>query len=287
MKEKDVQKALNDSGFFAELSPAEKLHVLVEDIKLNGNVKKKNYMIWLDTTDAPQITQEERLDEVISVLEMPAPAATLQELQRLGFLKFCMGSAYYSMKVLDKKTYYKIIDNFDKCDDPDPVMRMTLFMFPFDPEHSRETLLEGQLEPETVDWMIRASSKYLDFKALKNEVSLKRFIATYGLEFYYFMDDFATILLKVTGMKNEYGRLSSRQYVDRWVRHHHPLSVEDLNVTVEDLKEIGFEEEDTGIVLQNLLEHCFKSPEDNSRERLLELAEKPNPVSRILSRFRR
>lgn len=273
---------MQDSDYFATLEPAKMLHVMIRDAIANGNCKKKNYEIFNSEKRNEQITEEEKIDEIIEVIMMAEPQEPLRILQRLGFIKFMIPRCFYSMKLMDKRTYYAIIDNFNKCDERDPAFRLNLFFFPFDPQISRETLMAANLNPDTVDWMMNIIDNYEEFKMLRSEVKLKRFITKWGLEFYYYMDEYADMILKVTGLKKEYGRYTSRSYVDRWVSKGHPLFLEDLAVTDEELLEEGnIAPGDLGEVKRFLLEHCYKRPQDNNRGMLLKTAGKFGFLDRL------
>ena len=141
MTEKNMRKALADSNYFATLPPVNMLHVLTEDIIQNGDVKKKNFDIWLEAREKwPEITQEEKMDEVINILKLARPTKALKAFQKMGFMAFCMPRCFPIKKLMDKKSYYAIIDNFDNCKNPDLSFRLNILMFPFDPKATRMTM---------------------------------------------------------------------------------------------------------------------------------------------------
>ncbi|MGI6211503.1 MAG: hypothetical protein ACOYJJ_02840 [Anaerovoracaceae bacterium] len=273
MKEKEIRKAMNDSDYFKTLEPAEMLHVLVRDVVLHGDCKKKNFEIFNAENRVKEITQEQKTDELVDVIMLAKPQQPLRDLQRMGFIRFLIDRCFYSMKMFDKRTYYAMIDNFDKLEQRDPAFRVNFFFFPFDPKISYETFQESNFDPDTSKWMFDIIDNYEEFKLLRSEVKLKRFITKWGLEFYYYMDEYADAVLNVTGLKKDFGRYTSRSYVDRWVSKGHPLFVKDLKVTDEELIAAGVPEPELTDTKKILLEHCYTHPSDNNRGMLIKVAQ--------------
>lgn len=274
MSEKDIAKAMNDSGFFKTLPPANMLDVLVKDIMANGDVKKKNFETWLECKDKwDEITQEERMDEIISVLEQERPSKTLRGMQKIGFMRFCLPECFPIKKVMDKRAYYAIIDNFDNCFDDDPVLRLNLLMFPFDPRDTRKTFEDSNLDPDTIEWMMDAIENSLDFMQVGHMKQLKRLICDYSLDFYYYLNHYADVIFKVTHL-NDYRRQPTIDVVRGLIKRGDPLEIADLDITKEDLKEDGFEtEEEQQACLELLMEHCLVKPKDNIKVILLREAD--------------
>jgi hypothetical protein len=134
MTEKSIHKALVDSEYFTTLTPGEMMHVLITDIMTRGDVKKKDFEHWMTQQEHwAEISEEDRMDEILRILEDKAPTAALQSMQRTGFMAFCLPKCFPIRKLMDKKTYYNIIDNFDslKIRLDDPGFRLAMLMFSF------------------------------------------------------------------------------------------------------------------------------------------------------------
>ncbi len=117
LSEKKISRALQDTEFFKTLEPAEMMYVLVSDIILRGDVKKSNFEYWLTQEERwPEISAEDRMDQVLRVLEDESPSAALQAFQKVGFMRFCMPRCFPIRKLMDKKTFYSIIDNFNQLE---------------------------------------------------------------------------------------------------------------------------------------------------------------------------
>jgi hypothetical protein len=270
MTEKNIRKALADSKYFATLPPANMLHILVEDMIQNGDVKKKNFDIWLEARDRwPEITQEERMDEVIAVLELAKPTKALQAFQKMGFMAFCMPKCFPIKKLMDKKSYYAIIDHFDNCKNTDLAFRLNILMFPFDPKHTRMTLMESNLDPDTVEWMMQTIENYMDYLQVKQLTALKKFLKDFGKEFYYYMDDYAQAIFDITRF-DEFRRPNSRAAVNTMIKRGDPFEPEDLDITRQELIDAGAENEDeVDALIDMLLDYCLKKPDNNIKPLLL------------------
>lgn len=268
--ENQITEALKDTEIFKALTPAQKLHVLFQDVIRNGSVKKKNYNDWLLTPDkSSKISQEEKLDEILDVLQMEEPARTLVILDRMNFIQFCLPKCFPLIR--GKKVYDAILQNFDECREQDLSFRTNVFFFPFDTKDSRETMLEANFDPDTVDWMIQTIEKHPPFLQIKSVERLKLFLHEFGTEFYYYMNTYAQVIFEMTKMR-EFVRLDSVQVVDLIIRRGDPLQVEDLKISSEELQEGGIKEKDISNTMELLLQHCFKKPEDNNPETLLRYA---------------
>ena len=274
MSDKEIAKAMNDTGYFKTLPLANMMDVLIQDIIANGDVKKKNFETWLEHKDRwDEITQEERMDEIIKVLEVDKPSKALRGMQKIGFTAFCLPQCFPIRKVMDKKAYYAIIDNFDKCNDDDVVVRLNLLMFPFDPKHTRKTFEDSNLDPDTIEWMMDTIENILDFLQVGHMKQLKRLICDYGLDFYYYINNYADNVFKMTA-SNDYRRQPTLEVVQGLLRRGDPLEIKDLDITKEDLKADGFEtEEEQDAALMLLMDHCLNKPEDNIKVVLLKLAD--------------
>lgn len=270
MTENELLKAMDDSEYFHTLTPAQKLHTLIQDVMRNGSVKKKNYNDWLKTPDKSEsISQEEKLDEILDVLQMEQPGRTLVLLDRMNFMQFCLPKCFPLIR--GKRTYSAILRNFDACTQTDLSYRVNVFFFPFDTIYSKQTMLEANFDPETVDWMIRAIEKHPEFIQIKSVERLKEFLNRNGIEFYYYINEFATSIFEITMMR-EFSRLDTKQVVDIIINRGDPLFLRDLKISKEDLLEAGIKEADIENTMNLLMEHCLKKPADNTREQLLKYA---------------
>jgi hypothetical protein len=270
MTEKNIRKALADSKYFATLPPANMMHVLVEDIIQNGDVKKKNFEIWLDARETwTQISQEEKMDEVIEILKLAKPTKALQAFQKMGFMAFCMPKCFPIKKLMDKKSFYAIIDHFDNCKNTDLSFRLNVLMFPFDPKGTRATMVESNLDPETVDWMMQTIENYMDYLQVKQLTALKKFLKDFGKEFYYYMDDYAQAIFDITRF-DEFRRPDSRTAVNAMIKRGDPFEPEDLDITRQDLIDAGAESDaEVEALTDMLLDYCLKKPDNNIKPLLL------------------
>jgi len=64
----------------------------------------------------------------------------------------------------------------------------------------------------------------------------------------------------------------ARRAAEDILQRRQPVTVAQLNISGDDLRETGLEGKDIGDALQSLLEHCLEHPEDNTASRLKELA---------------
>lgn len=269
MSEKLLNKALRDSKVFSELSPREMMHVLITDIITRGDVKKVDFDTWIAQKDSwSEISQEERMDEVLRVLEQESPSSALQAFQRSGFAQFCLASCFPIKKLMDKKTYYKTIDNFDLLPyrKDDVAFKLALYMFSFDPEMIEATLKMSNFEDEAVEWICNMVYHYIEFLKLNNQKKLQNFVRRFGREFYYDMNDYAWAVHAITKM-NELKPLKSKQYVDSMIKNGYVVDAQDLAVTEEELIEAGAESAwEVDALQQLLLDKFAKDPLSNKKE---------------------
>lgn len=277
LSEKTISKALNDTEFFKTLEPAEMMYVLVTDIILRGDVKKASFEYWLTLEDRwPEISAEDRMDQVLRVLEIENPAATLQAFQKVGFMRFCMPKCFPIRKLMDKKTFYSVIDNFNLLDirQDDLAFKLALLMFSFDPLATEETLLEAEYDRDTVNWICNLIYFYMEFIRLNNPRKLLEFIHRFGKDFYFDMNDYAQAALTVTKMR-ELKPQESKPYVLRCINQGVPLDGDDLELTRQDIIDAGAESDAEVFAIQYLLlQHCSKKPLDNVKELELRMVKK-------------
>lgn len=286
--EKKIHTALKDNEFFETLKPDEMLHVLITDIILNEDVKKANFESWMNIKDRwPEIGMPERMDQVLRVLEVEKPSVTLQAFQKVGFMHFCLPLCFPIKKLWDKKCFYAIIDNFDKINTDDLLFRLNVLMFPFVPEATRQTFIEADLDDEAVEWMSSTIERYMEFIRLNNVSKLKNFIFTYGKDFYFYINDYADAIRRITDFK-EYNRPESLSVVNSWIRGGVPLEIADLAVNADDIKEAGSEnDEETEALLNYLMEKVLKKPEYNDKDTLISLIKrlKQKQIDRMVTKL--
>ena len=274
MTEKNIRRATADSEFFRTLPPANMLHVMIRSIIDTGQVDEKLLTVWYENEDRwGEVTEEERMDQILMVLDQWNPSDVLRYMQKKGFVGFCLPRLMPIRKVMDKKTYYAIIDNFNELKDRNLGFRLNVFLFPFDPAHIRETLEACNMTDDAVNMISWALDHYIDFIHIRNEKKLKQFIRSSSVADYYYMDDLAQAVWEVTHM-NEYRRGDSRKAVDALLRAGVPFEADDLEVTDEELQDeagIGREEE-IRAVRELLVDECLFHKLRNSRGNLLEKA---------------
>ncbi len=269
MAEKTIVKALHDPGFFKRLEPVEMMHVLITDIIDRGDVRKDIFEYWITQEERwPEISPEDRMDEVLRVLESETPSAALQGFQKVGFMAFCMPKCFPIKKLMDKKTFYLVIDHMDRLEirKDDLAFKLALLMFSFDPAGTEATLRDANFEPDAINWICNLSYHYIEFLKLNNPKKLKKFVAKFGRDFYYDMNDYAWQVYTITKM-NELKPLKSITYVDSMIKQGIPVDTEDLILQHDDLIEAGAESEDEVFALQHiLLDDALKNPATNDRD---------------------
>ena len=269
MAEKTIVKALHDPGFFKRLKPVEMMHVLISDIIARGDVRKDCFEYWITQEEHwPEITPEERMDEVLRVLESDTPSTALQGFQKVGFMGFCMPKCFPIKKLMDKKTFYLIIDHMDRLEirHDDLAFKLALLMFSFDPARTEETLMDADFDPDAVNWICNLTYHYIEFLKLNNPKKLKKFVAKFGRDFYYDMNDYAWQVYTITGM-NELKPLKSIDHVESMIKHGIPVDTDDLAMTHDDLIEAGAESEDEVFALQHILmDDAIRNPATNDKE---------------------
>ncbi|MCI7327316.1 MAG: hypothetical protein SOR91_02440 [Hornefia butyriciproducens] len=292
LSEKKISRALQDTEFFKTLEPAEMMYVLVSDIILRGDVKKSSFEYWLTQEERwPEISAEDRMDQVLRVLEDESPSAALQAFQKVGFMRFCMPRCFPIRKLMDKKTFYSIIDNFNQLEyrRDDLPFKLAVLMFSFDPLATEETLYDANFDQDAINWICNLIYFYMEFIRLNTPKKLKAFVGKFGKDFYFDMNDYAWAILKITKMR-ELKPLKSKDHVLSWMNQGVPLDAEDLELTREDILEAGAESEDEVTAIQQLLiEHCQKKPLDNIRELELSLVKNltQKEIDRTIRRVRK
>ena len=281
MSDKNIKKAMIDTGYFATLPPANKMDVLIEDIIINGDAKKKNFERWFEDKEQwDEISMEDRMDEVLKILQLAKPGKALQVFQKTGFMAFCMPKCFPIKKLMDKKSFYAVIDHFDNCGSDDLVFRFNVLMFAFDPRATRETMEDANFDPDTIKWVMQTIDNYMDYLQVKHLNQLKHFLKGWGKDFYYYMDDYAQAIFDITRF-NEYRRPDSRRAVTQMIKRGDPFEPGDLDITRQELIDAGAEsEEEVDALIDLLLEHCLKKPTDNINPILMKLVKK-YPQSKI------
>ena len=280
LSEKDITSALKDSSAFAKLPPAGKLKLLFEEVKKYGDVKEADFGCWNETPDRDSvITQEERFDEIMGVLQMSAPGHTLQVLDDRGLMKFCLPHCLPIKQKMYRRTYNKILSNIDNCKETDLAKRINFFMFPFGPENTRQTLEESNFEPEWIQLMTDAIDQCMTFIEIKDKKSCRLFVGKYGRDFYLYMCDYTEqlYLLINASEKPEKGkrRPKPKEILAEVEKEGDPLRIKDLDISRSDLEAIGIEgRESQNAIMDTLLKHCEKMPSDNQHDILMGLAER-------------
>ena len=126
--------------------------------------------------------------------------------------------------------------------------------------------MDADFDPDAVNWICNLTYHYIEFLKLNNPKKLKNFVAKFGRDFYYDMNDYAWQVYAITKM-NELKPLKSITYVNGMIRQGIPVDTDDLAMTREDLIEAGAESEDEVFALQHiLLEAALKNPAANEKE---------------------
>ena len=102
----DVRKGMNDFEFFKTLEPGQMMYVLVSDLIAHGDMKKMNFEYWITQEKRwPEVSMEDRMDQVIRVLESYDIVRSLQAFQKSGFMRFCLPRCFPIRKLMDKKNF--------------------------------------------------------------------------------------------------------------------------------------------------------------------------------------
>ena len=266
LSEKAIAKAMHDTGLFRQLKPAQMMHVLIQEIITSGEMKEQHFEHWLTMEVRwPEITPEEKMDEVLCVLQEINPTRSLQEMQKMGFMKFCMREVFPGKRLMDKKNYYDIIHHFDRLDvrRDDLAFKLAILLFPFDPARTEVLLRNANFDPDAIDWICNLVYNYIEFIKLNSPKKLRRFVAKWGKDFYFDMNDYAWAAYHITDMK-ELKPLDSRTHVVSWINQGVPLDAEDLDMTREDIIAAGAESEEEVFAIQHiLLDDLIKHPNNN------------------------
>jgi hypothetical protein len=278
LTDKEISRALRNLDYYVTLEPADKLRVLVKDIMRNGDMKKANFENFISLVDAAgdddPVNQEQKMDIILEILEMHAPTKTLQVLQKTGLMSYMLPYCFPIKHVMDKRDYYAIIDNMDKCADEELAVKLNLLLFPFEVPAVKKTLEESNFEEDAIDTIVNTLDLFIEFINIKSSGKLKNFVHKNGRAFYIYMDEYATLVDSLINAK-EYKRMNSRKVFDILIKRGDPFFVSDLKIGRDELKEIGItDEKEADAMLELLLDHCLKKPEDNIRVTLLELAQK-------------
>ena len=257
---------------FTSLSPAQLLEVLVGDIMTKGRPEPEAFDYWNNLGDlSGRISQEQKFDQVIRILEMKAPSKPLAAMESCGLLAFCMPLCFPIKKGLARRDLKSVIERFDKCGGQLPV-RINTFLFPFDREKARETLVQADFDPEVVELMISALDDMEDFVLIKDRDRLKRFVYRKGKDYYCYIDSLAEQLNLALDFP-EYKRLSKKYLMEEIERNHEVIFPQDLAIKAQDLAAVGIEMgEEAEEMMGMLAEHCHLKPYDNQPRILLKQA---------------
>ncbi len=131
ISETAIELSMSDRRYFEKLSVANMLRVMIRDIAFNGSIMKNNLDIWnsLESKER-QMTQQEKLEQVMEVLSMERPARVLKIMEQTGLLEFCLPLCF-------------------------PIEQMAELFSIFAIEKTRETFKRGKLDTETARWICR------------------------------------------------------------------------------------------------------------------------------------
>ena len=282
LSEKEIIKALNDTQFFSSLPPYHKLQVMIIDIIKNQSIKKSNFQCWQDCNDENQgIKDEERIDEILKILQLKNPSKTLSILYSTGLLEFCLHYCFPIKKKLSLRDFNTIIKRMDLCKG-EIAVKLGILLFPFDVDNVAK-ILENANFAEDVIHIITKSLKHIeDFTLIKQGQQLKQFVYKHGIEVYNYIVSFSEELVVALDLP-EYKHKSKQFIMEEIRRRREPIFIEDLVIDENDLLQQGImNPEEAKEMLHLLVEHTHIKPFDNKREVLLRLAVKfyKNPVRR-------
>lgn len=131
ISETAIELSMSDRRYFEKLSVANMLRVMIRDIAFNGSIMKNNLDIWnsLESKER-QMTQQEKLEQVMEGLSMERPARVLKIMEQTGLLEFCLPLCF-------------------------PIEQMAELFSIFAIEKTRETFKRGKLDTETARWICR------------------------------------------------------------------------------------------------------------------------------------
>jgi|GEM_PF-2909283 len=154
ISETAIELSMSDRRYFEKLSVANMLRVMIRDIAFNGSIMKNNLDIWnsLESKER-QMTQQEKLEQVMEVLSMERPARVLKIMEQTGLLEFCLPLCF-PIEQPNGQEFRRALDRADRCNGDIPLKMAELFSI-FAIEKTRETFKRGKLDTETARWICR------------------------------------------------------------------------------------------------------------------------------------
>lgn len=233
-----------------------------------------NFQIADDTLNAisenkcllKNISAERIRDELSKILLSPRPSVAISHMLDTKTLKIIIPNLYEALKLPN------IIDNIDLLCDKIHV-RLCYFMLPLhDFQLTEKTLKYLRFDNKTINLTMTFYDAIMQNFDLKYTVSLKRLIYKISKEHIFdFLD-----LLKVIYIDDicEINLIEKAKFqIQDIISNKEPLSIKDLAINGNDLKELGVKDgRAIGNVLNLLLEKALEMPEINVKESLLILA---------------
>lgn len=233
-----------------------------------------NFQIADDTLNAisenkcllKNISAERIRDELSKTLLSPRPSVAISHMVDTKTLKIIIPNLYEALKLPN------IINNIDLLCDKIHV-RLCYFMLPLDDfQLTEKTLKYLRFDNNTINLTMTFYDAILQNFDLKDTVSVKRLIYKISKEHIFdFLD-----LLKVIYIDDicEINLIEKAKFqIQDIISNKEPLSIKDLAINGNDLKELGIRDgRAIGNVLNLLLEKALEMPEINVKESLLILA---------------
>lgn len=268
LTKKQISSALTKVEEFKKLLPEEMGIVLINEIRANGKVRGEAMTVWQGVNqEAHPGDPEQRMDIIVDILMDAKPERSLIPMLELGMLKYCLSECFPPRGTTGKRDLANIVGGFRLIDE-DPVMRLTVLMFPFEPCRVKDLLTCANYDPETVEWIYDALNGIEKFMMIRDKVTLKGFINQMGWDRYYFFNDLMKNLFNVLPIPNQ-KKLAKESMVMEIRADHDPIFTEDLEVTKEDLIEAGIPEDKAEGILNDLTDFIHAYPDRNDRKRLL------------------
>lgn len=281
----EMRRAMADPVVFQALSSRDMLTVMVHDIERNGYIQKENYNTWMKRNDRDHVTQEERFDQILYLLQSTAPGKSMKAFADTGLLEFCLPKCFPVKRVVKRRDLQDMTENFRRAGKT-LTIRLAVFFYPFDIYAVEDTMKESRIDEEMIQWIVGALKDIGDYLLIRENAYLKRFIYENGWEYFHFVNEFAKTMKDVYDFP-EYKALSKDSILSDIRLRNEPIFPKDLVVDEEDLINSSIPESDCVEIMEALTEHCHSNPRDNDYQKLIKLAKKyhKRKFSRMMRRI--
>jgi len=227
---------------------------------------------------------EDIRDAFAEIITARYAAKGLRMAMAIGSMPYVLGENCFPPKSKNEAADFQILmENFDRCRS-ELEYRYALIFLCFEKKRAIEAIQRLNFEPEMEEKMILAQNLVPELYFIVQPFPFKKFLGKYGFEVYEYAENVTKQQRKV--YDHAENRILSRYYMlQDFEKVNMPIYVDDLALTLEDLTQIGIEEEEEAKeMLKMLLDMVHAYPRRNEKKILLKKAKefKKNPVKRML-----